>query len=334
MDDPTIPPPPSTEEISTGEPPMYPVTPPVASKMSAEKTLLSTNQIEVEYYDLTHSKKYENEKLQVINEFLTRLLYGKSLSLEERLKVINQREYHDMIAILLSIVIENHYYNYIFLTPVNSLKPIALQPIIDDIFGLIGTYGINRDEINTKLIDLLTGRNKRLIDITNEIFGSSITGEIVESIDIRNPKCQTTDCRCYVFFAYLNKVPIGIVSLFVPGKSYIMIDPTEGYQKYLMIQTMTARIPYILAKFGWPELNLPRLNDLFIPKIKKYARSIGVKYILVNPVSKQRDILTQYYNFQEIPLSITQYMTNENISIVTLLNICGSQFMPMYYSQV
>lgn len=99
------------------------------------------------------------------------------------------------------------------------------------------------------------------------------------------------ECKCSIIVAYYHNQPIGFV--------YVFYNNSRS-MKQIYIQSMTSTIPFILAKKIRSEIKLPFLNEILIHAVNNYAKALGVKYILVTPLTRQSKILTQHYGFKSI----------------------------------
>lgn len=56
-----------------------------------------------------------------------------------------------------------------------------------------------------------------------------------------------------------------------------------------------------------PDVKLPGVNEILVPKVLEIARDLGVTKILVCPIGKQIDILTRYYGFKEYTGTVPEF---------------------------
>lgn len=99
------------------------------------------------------------------------------------------------------------------------------------------------------------------------------------------------ECKCSIIIAYYHNQPIGFV--------YVFYNNSRS-MKQIYIQSMTSTVPFILAKRIRSEIKLPFLNEILIHAVNNYAKALGVKYILVTPLTRQSKILTKHYGFKSI----------------------------------
>ena len=89
---------------------------------------------------------------------------------------------------------------------------------------------------------------------------------------------------------YVGTSPIGYVWLFTD---------TFEVPEALMFQGITKTLSaFLVSRLG--NVVIPRVNDLFIPEIKRRAKKLGKSIIYADPLPRQRAILLKYYDFQTV----------------------------------
>jgi hypothetical protein len=142
---------------------------------------------------------------------------------------------------------------------------------------------INQQIIRT---NLLKSRNFSSILNTSETISSEIFMYLTRLTCKSDDSCDR--CRGSILILYFHGIPVGFIFLF-----------HESESKILNIQSITNTWPSIIAKYLFPELELPRLNDYFIPYVIQYAKNLDCQAIHVYPIgSKQQKILITHYGFK------------------------------------
>jgi hypothetical protein len=78
-------------------------------------------------------------------------------------------------------------------------------------------------------------------------------------------------------------------------------------EQYIMIQAITKYPVITLFEETYPESRnlIPKLNTILDPVIQDVGRNFGAKYIYVDPIGRQGELLRKYYGYSK-SLNYTQ----------------------------
>lgn len=133
---------------------------------------------------------------------------------------------------------------------------------------------------------------------------------------------QSCECKAVVFHLIRGKDilssgrPIAIVYLF-----HDEFDTDENGEKFIIIQSVTASVPYILSKLVDPSRTWPKINDAMLSAADTYAKQVDATQIYVNPLSEEQGRSLMSRGFVKLPER-------------AMLTVCDNRFWPSIHKSV